>query len=806
MRVSLAVLSLLLAATACGGESAAGSDSTESMDVAWGGVGGAYFMASPGPLVVDIEKRDLNRRGVRAELRAILFAPDRKVVGELRLADDGRPRGSGPGPIQRGQLRTEVASQGVYGMNITVAQDRYGEEVVWGFRTNCAKYLIETSRGHRDERHREPIVLHNSGRPGDVCFLPPGDDFEISLDGLPESARDVEVYDSSNTLIARLAGNQQGQVTHTISRSAGAKPGPWRLHLAEQVATIDIDGVTRWDARDPYPNLSYWTTKPAAFFPLPDFRWLLSPYSRTVYGPAGSQGSVRMRVHNNSPRPINVALALEFPDERWPVSLSTERVELAPKKDRIIDLSYTISADGTSHTCRVRATPLECPDFTTYSTITARSGDAPALQPLTLPLVLRPYEHENEQLGYAPDYPVQNQLYFDLRNRALVQTDSGLARYDPAGWQDREIAVNAASNSANRRTSATSIVSTKIAFDADNDIYLLGGAGGRGQLLHSSDGGATFTAYDLPGEARAGTLDFEQFSGHNVPEGPPPIIRFRQTAADSQRIWRRINDLELIVFEKQDGRLQAAEPVFISRQCIGFSSHSGAPSSVVSRAGKVHVVWGEATDPAAKVAGVPTFVATYDRATRQLSEPALVAYGPPANDIHNSPSITLDSQGYLHVLAGTHGAPFPYTRSLQPNTSEAGWTPAEPVGSDLRQTYIGLVCGPDDTLHLVYRLWQSEVEPHPASQFAVLAYSRKPAGKPWEAPKPLVVPPFSEYSVFYHRLTIDRAGRLFLSYDYWSTFWFYRTDHWGDRRAVLLSPDGGQTWRLLAGQDLATTQ
>ena len=60
----------------------------------------------------------------------------------------------------------------------------------------------------------------------------------------------------------------------------------------------------------------------------------------------------------------------------------------------------------------------------------------------------------------------------------------------------------------------------------------------------------------------------------------------------------------------------------------------------------------------------------------------------------------------------------------------------------------------------------------------------------------LVVAPFSEYSVFYHRLTVDRKGRLFLSYDYWSTHWFYRTDHWGDRRTLMMSPDGGTTWQL----------
>jgi len=50
------------------------------------------------------------------------------------------------------------------------------------------------------------------------------------------------------------------------------------------------------------------------------------------------------------------------------------------------------------------------------------------------------------------------------------------------------------------------------------------------------------------------------------------------------------------------------EPVLISRRCIGLASHSGMPASVVSRGSKVHVVWGEATDPKVKAAGVPLLV------------------------------------------------------------------------------------------------------------------------------------------------------------------------------------------------------
>ena len=125
-----------------------------------------------------------------------------------------------------------------------------------------------------------------------------------------------------------------------------------------------------------------------------------------------------------------------------------------------------------------------------------------------------------------------------------------------------------------------------------------------------------------------------------------------------------------------------------------------------------------------------------------------------------------------------------------------------PTGDNLRQTYIGLVCGPDGTLHSVFRLWRSGVEPFPASSHATLAYQRKRPGQPWETPRLLVVAPFSEYSVFYHRLTLDRKGRLFLSYDYWSTYWFYRNDHFGRRRALLLSPDGGNTWKLAETADL----
>jgi len=82
--------------------------------------------------------------------------------------------------------------------------------------------------------------------------------------------------------------------------------------------------------------------------------------------------------------------------------------------------------------------------------------------------------------------------------------------------------------------------------------------------------------------------------------------------------------------------------------------------------------------------------------------------------------------------------------------------------------------------------------------------SKRP-NEPWSRPHPLVVAPFTDYSIYYHRLTIGRHGRLFLSYDYWSTYWFYRTDR-PRQRALLTSADGGKTWRFAQGTDLAPRQ
>jgi hypothetical protein len=756
-----------------------------------GGGGGVYFLAEPGELTVEVVKRDRNRSDTRSELRAILAGPDRRVVAEAIIPDDGQPAGSGLGPEQRCRLSVPVRHKGVYVLNVTISRDRYGNNVVWGFRANCPKYLIETARGHKDARHEEPLVLASPKRAGDVCFMPRAGAFVIEASGLPKGAAAPQVFDARGALVAALLPGQGGQASNTFAAVKQRAAVPWRLHFAAAQATINVDGLTRWDRNDPHPDLACWTPDPAAWFPLLENRWLLTPYSRTMYGRPGGQVEITLQVRNDAPRARTIRLALEFPGKAWPVQLPSEQVKLGPRKATTITVTCAVPADEAVHECHVRATPADDPGFSTYSTLVVKAGVAPAEKTLSLPITIKPYQHENELFGHAPAIPAENQLYFDLHNQPFTLTGGGMATRRDGGWI------------TSRSGDFPGGVGSKLAFDSDNTVYMLGKSGSGAALLYSTDGGKTFGACPIPSRPESlGAFDLEEFTGQNIADGPPPILRYTRTAKDGKLFWRALHDLELFLPKKEAGRLAMGAPILVSSNCIGLAAHSGIPASVVSRGGQVHVVWGEATDPANPGPGVPAFVATCDRGTRRLGPPTLVGYGAPANDIHNSPSITMDSRGYLHVLAGTHGRPFPYAMSLQPNDSSGGWTAATTMGKDLDQTYVGMVCGPDDTLHAVFRLWRRGLEPFPASHHATLAYQRKRPGQPWEPPRILIVPPFSEYGVFYHRLTIDRKGRLFLSYDCWSTYWFYRNDLPGRRRTLLMSPDGGASWKLAQAGDL----
>ncbi|HIB53292.1 MAG TPA: hypothetical protein EYO39_00460 [Nitrospirales bacterium] len=764
-------------------------DSDWSADFRIGGNGGVYFLAQPGEFWVEVEKQDRNFLSRKTHVRAILFGPDRSVLADEILPHMGMKKGDGAGPVQRLRFSVTVPRTGVYGLSITASEDRLGEDMSWGIKTNCSRYLVETSRGHKDERHQEPLSLRN-GKPGDVCFLPRTGEFTI--DGAGCAPGTLRLVDGAGTQLGFITVGKDGKFLHTIPAEIGRENVPWKLELSKaQCSKLNIDGVTRWDKSDGnYSDLSLWAPKTASWFSYHQNRWLITPYKQRIDVAPGSAGEVTVEIHNNAPIARTIDLNVEFPSpETWEATLSTNSVQLEANQVATVTLRYDVPESGDIWPCHVRATPRDETGFSTYVTVDLRSDQGQSSDPLTLPVVLRPFVHENAQFGYRAGYPLSGEVYFDTDNKPIISAENAVNILRDGEWE------RVRSAGQNKGVSAPfSLLTSKVAFDSDNDRYAVATQNGRPVLLHGTAAG-DWTSYPIPGK---GVIDIEQFSGHNTPQGPPPFVRITRTASDSKLRWRRVNDLALFLPEKnQDGSIRIGEPIMLSRKCIGMSSHSGIPSTIVSRGSKVHVAWGEATDPEENIPGVPSYVATFDRETGILSAPTLVGYGPPANDVHNTPCITMDSKGYLHVLVGTHARTFQYTHSLKSNDSSGGWTTAEDISPGLRQTYVGLVCDLNDTLHLVFRHRRTDTDYFPASWYMTLAYMKKPVDGGWSEPQPLVIAPFSEYSIFYHRLTIDRKGALFLSYDHWSTYWFYRTDRRETRRALITRSAGKDVWKLV---------
>lgn len=764
------------------------SDSKE-MVLRLGGCGGVYFLAPKGPLNITFMKQERTSR--ESVVRGVLFAPDRRVLADFWIP--GKGDGEKERSVQKVDLSYNVTEPGVYGLCVTCVGDRYGTSVRWGFTTNCPKYMIETSRGHKDARHEEPIVLTNGNVSGSVTFWPNTKAFSLEMAEVGKEGTPVRVLDGNGSLVTEARADKEGKLSCQFQEDS-ARKAPWTIELSRMNAVINMDNLTRWDKNTDFRDLSMWTDKRSAWFDYYTNRKLLMPYSCRMYVPAGKTDTVTFKLENGWRENKKVTLSLEFPEGTTPfTSLDNTEFILPGNASTPVTLKVPSPVNGPV-SCRLR---VISGDFTTYSTLTVLSGAKDKDYKFDIPLDLEPYNHQNERFAYMPNYPVLSQPYFDLDNRPFVL--EGRVKYLDNGQWKSAILKNEQGDVIPMRT-----YGSKIAFDADNWVYVIVRTESEYGLAYSSDHGHTFT---FAGGNFNGDYDIEQFSGHNMPPGPPPVVTHlrtdKNTVRERRTFWRALHDFNLHIPVKKDGKITFLPPVLVTKKSIGVSHHSGIPSTVVSFGDKTHLIWGEATDPDDKsIPGVPTFLATYDHKTGVLGKAVLIGYGPPANDVHNTPCVTIDSKGYIHALIGTHGRTFKYARSLKPNTVEGGWTVAKDVGDNLSQTYLGLVCDKQDRLHLLFRLFMSVSNPlaggrFPAGTIGTLCMMSKDAmADEWTAPKPIVRAPFPDYSVFYHRLIIDRQNRFYISFDYWSTYWFYRKDQNGSRRCLITSADCGESWSM----------
>lgn len=212
----------------------------------------------------------------------------------------------------------------------------------------------------------------------------------------------------------------------------------------------------------------------------------------------------------------------------------------------------------------------------------------------------------------------------------------------------------------------------------------------------------------------------------------------------------------------------------------------GTHSLGLKRDGSI-VAWGR--NNYGQLNGVPTWIIEYDHLTETFSDPVFLGYaGDNPNNNHSIPGIAIDGNGTLHVVLGSHNRRFKYTSSTAP-MDISGWSALEFLGApkdgDLeidpdcpkitlngvssfcdQYTYVSLLADRENTLHLVSR-WTG------LNYLHRISYLRKPWGQLWEPRKDLVlpfVPARTAYGHWYHKLSIDRCGRPFLSYAYYGNY------------------------------------
>jgi hypothetical protein len=241
---------------------------------------------------------------------------------------------------------------------------------------------------------------------------------------------------------------------------------------------------------------------------------------------------------------------------------------------------------------------------------------------------------------------------------------------------------------------------------------------------------------------------------------------------------------------------------------------AGGASFAVTSGRTSYVVWTEVGGRG--VPGTPTYVCGFNRDLGTLGKPVLVGLAHPVNDDHDTPGITIDGHGYLHILTGAHNREFFYTRSLAPLDPKS-WTDPVPVLGDgaagpagsatgvAHQTYLSLACLPDDSLVIVYRQDRSGDAAFGGKAYAALSVQRRSPDGVWSDAVPIVsTTDRSGYACYHQKLTVDRRGRLYLSLSYFSPDLYpaaLRRANRFQHRMLLISKDGGASWDFASTAD-----
>ena len=222
----------------------------------------------------------------------------------------------------------------------------------------------------------------------------------------------------------------------------------------------------------------------------------------------------------------------------------------------------------------------------------------------------------------------------------------------------------------------------------------------------------------------------------------------------------------------------------LSGEGSGRATAYAEQHKIITVEDKTHVVWLDADQSRFLVRG-----RTLDRKTGQWSE--VVTIGE-AQDNHGGPSLTADSEGYLHIVYYPHHQPVRYRRSVRPNDLSA-WSDEVLFGEGL--SYPTMICAPDNTLVLTARRGYFDTTGAyvDSQHMEQELWTKAPKGN-WERRSTLIRSRFPRYAQFATSLAWGTDGRtLHLSAR------IYETPREAGAKALttiayMKSPDGGRTW------------
>jgi len=228
--------------------------------------------------------------------------------------------------------------------------------------------------------------------------------------------------------------------------------------------------------------------------------------------------------------------------------------------------------------------------------------------------------------------------------------------------------------------------------------------------------------------------------------------------------------------------MKYSEPFLLSSTGSTRATAYGFSNKSVTLNGKTHVVW---LDAVAKVCG-----RTYDHAAQQWGEAIAFFDG---CDNHTSPSLTVDKDGFLHLVYGPHGwwgnwnqARFKWVISEEPN-SIAAWRGEQMFGYSA--TYACMVHLPHGRDAIVYR--GGEV---PCS----LMFQRQRELGGWSTARELVRQEITpQYTNVGGQMVCDRDGILYTACNLYNVEGNFSLPADGRKTfglVILRSTDEGENW------------